>query len=135
MSHERRKRNVLHPRGSEREGLPERAMSEQDFEEWAGSTRGCKSSILKDTPYMEEKHTKGVCLQMTRKIELAQVEVFGEELSSRREGWSSPGQGGFWDRDILLALCILPKPTKKALLLWKMYRGVVYCDYTQGFVV
>ena len=35
---------------------------------------------------MEEKHTKGVCLQMTRKIELVQVEVFGEELSSRREG-------------------------------------------------
>ena len=35
MSHERRKRNVLHPMGSEREGLLERIMSEQGFEEWA----------------------------------------------------------------------------------------------------
>ena len=25
------------------------------------STHGCKSSVLKDIPHMEEKHAKGVC--------------------------------------------------------------------------
>lgn len=72
---------------------------------------------------MEEKHTKGVCLQTTRKIELAQVEVFGEELSSRREGWSSPGQGGFWDRDILLGTVHFTKANKEGTPFVKNVQG------------
>lgn len=35
---------------------------------------------------MEEKHAKGVCLQMPRKMELVQVKMFWEEFSSTRDG-------------------------------------------------
>lgn len=35
---------------------------------------------------MQEKHAKGVCLQMPRKMELVQVKMFWEEFSSTRDG-------------------------------------------------